>query len=137
MKNYLALIICTCIISSVFGQKISSDKVPSLVTAKFSTMYREIGVINWEKENGNYEANFSNNGLETSVIIDAKGNLVETETAFGFNSLPKPAQDYTSKYYPDVKATGIFKIVDAAGVISYEIEIGGKEILFDQKGIKK
>ena len=137
MKNCLVLFICSCMISTSFAQKISSDKVPSLVSAKFSTLYREVGVINWEKEKGNYEANFSNSGLQTSVIIDAKGNLVETETEFGFNSLPKPAKDYTSKYYPGVKATGIFKIVDAAGLIFYEIEIGGKEILFDQKGIKK
>ncbi|MBC7861343.1 MAG: PepSY-like domain-containing protein, partial [Bacteroidia bacterium] len=61
------------------AQKMKEAEVPAAVKTKFTSLYPKAKVEKWEKEGANYEAEFTNNKIETSVIFDAAGSLIATE----------------------------------------------------------
>src|SRR5690349_15007967 len=71
----------------------AQSKIPDVVKKAFSTAYPNATDIDWEKENGHFEAEFEiAGGKEISVVYDANGNLLETEEPIAFSELPKPVQ---------------------------------------------
>jgi hypothetical protein len=50
------------------------------------------------------------------------------------NQLPKAAQDYLMKTYPDKKVDQAFKLTEASGTVTYLAEIGSMAIHFDSMG---
>ena len=84
------------------AQKLSADKVPANVKAKFAALYPKITEVKWEMEKSDYEAGFTQDKTQMSVVIDAKGELKETETAIEVSALPKATTDYLAKTYPNV-----------------------------------
>ena len=90
MKRTLVVILATFFVAAgTFAQKISFDKVPVNVKAKFTALYPKITKTNWELENGNYEAEFDFDKVETTVVINPAGELVQTEIEIGYSALPK------------------------------------------------
>jgi hypothetical protein len=73
--------------------------------------------------------------VETSVVIDLKGNLLETEQEIPVNSLPEPITNYIATAYPGKKIAEAAKITDAKGTVTYEAEVGRKDVIFDANGI--
>ncbi|MGZ4033737.1 MAG: PepSY-like domain-containing protein [Bacteroidia bacterium] len=113
------------------AQKVKEADVPAAVKATFTKTYPNTKAKSWEKENGDYEAEFDLNKVEMSVLIDPNGNITETETEIKVTELPKAVMDYCAKNYPDKKIAEASKIVDAKGVITYEAEINKMDVLFD------
>src|SRR6185312_16377260 len=85
------------------AQKVKDADVPASVTKEFKSLYADAKDLTWEKEKGNYEANFKKGTTEMSVTIDASGKLLETETSISSSSLPKAALDYLAKNLPGKK----------------------------------
>lgn len=121
-----------------FAQKVKDSDVPAAVKNKFASLYPNIKA-KWEKEGANYEAEFEQNETETSVVFDASGNLLETETEIAISSLPAAVSEYFAKNYNGAKITEASKIVAADGTITYEAETKDGDFLFDANGnfIKK
>lgn len=117
-----------------FAQKISADKVPAAVKSKFSSLYPATVIPVWEKENGNYEAAFQLNKKKMSVLIDPMGNLKETETFIQVAELPAAAKQYVEKNKAGAKIAEASRIVDSNGRITFEAEVNGKDMVFDEKG---
>ena len=133
-KTIIALSFAVMLTGSAFAQKLSADKVPANVKAKFAALYPKVTDVKWEMEKSDYEAGFKEGNTKMSVVIDTKGELKETETAIEVSALPKAAADYLAKTYPNAKITEAAKIVDAKGKMVYEAEVNKKDILFDEKG---
>ncbi len=133
-KSIVTVAACLLLTTFSFAQKLSADKVPANVKAKFTSLYPAVTDAKWEMENSAYEAGFNNGGTHTTVVIDAKGLLKETETAIPASALPKAASDYLAKKYAGVKLTETAKIVDASGKVTFEAEVNKKDVLFDEKG---
>ncbi|MBK9983560.1 MAG: PepSY-like domain-containing protein [Saprospiraceae bacterium] len=108
--------------------------VPDAVKAKFSSMYPKAEHAEWEMEDGNYEASFKEEKMETSVIISPDGNVVETETSVDAAMLPQPVNDYVASQLGGKKISSAEKIVSATGMVSYEVEVGETDYLFDSNG---
>ncbi len=121
-------------ISCIKAQKISEKDVPAIVQSALLKQYPNAKKVKWEKENANYEAGFKYNGTENSVLIDNSGNIVETEVVIGIDELPVQIRDYVSKNYPGQKIKEAAKITDAHGIITYEAEIKGRDLIFDISG---
>jgi len=121
-------------ITTVSAQKISESKVPANIVKAFKTKYPKTEKGKWEMEKGNYEAEFELNEVETSVVLDAKGNILETETEISVSQLPKAVVEYMAKNAPKEKIKEAAMIVDAKGRKTYEAEVGKKDYLFDEKG---
>ena len=135
MKKTIATILAMWFITTcIFAQKITADKVPANVKAKLTALYPKVSTVKWEMEKGNYEAGFSLEKVETSVVINPAGDLLETETAIAISALPKGVAEYVAKNYPGAKIAEASKIVDAKGVVKYEAEVNKKDLLFDSNG---
>ena len=95
--------------------------------------------VKWSVEKpGEYEAEYKLNGIESSVQLDAKGNVLETETEIKEDELPLAVKTSIAKDFTGYKMDEIEKVADAKGAITFEMEAAkGKdkfEISFDVKG---
>lgn len=133
-KTMTTMAICLLLTSLSFAQKLSADKVPAVVKAKFIALYPAVKEVKWEMEKSDYEAGFKDGSKQMSVVIDAQGKLKETETSIQVNELPKSASDYLASKYPGAKIAEAAKIVDAKGTVTFEAEVNKKDVLFDEKG---
>ena len=117
-----------------FSQKIADKNVPAVVKASFVKKYPSATSIKWDKEDANYEASFDFNKIDNSVLMDAKGNILETEVEINMKKLPEAVSAYMAKNYAGKKMTEAAQITDAKGTITYEVEVKGKDIIFDSNG---
>lgn len=134
MKKLLFLGVVSAISSLVNAQKISDKSVPATVKSSFQRAYPSAKGSKWEMEKGNYEVVFHSANILHAVVIDAKGNVLETEIAISIDAVPTDARAYVSKVYPGSKVREAAKITDARGLITYELEVDGKDLIFDREG---
>ena len=139
MKALIVIVALGLGVSCANAQKMKETDVPAHVKATAFKEYPNIKVEKWEKEGGNYEAEFNVNKVETSVLIDAGGNLIETEVEINVSALPKGVSEYVSKNLAGQKIKEASKISDTKGTITYEAEINKVDYIFDVNGsfIKK
>ena len=132
--KYIIIIALSILSVASYGQKLNPAKVPAAVKAKFIAIYPNIKNVTWELEDGNYEAGFDLNKVETTAVFTPAGVHVATETIIDIKALPAPITAYVSKNYPGQKINEASKIVAANGKITYEAEVKGKDMIFDDKG---
>ena len=108
--------------------------VPAAAKATVARLYSGAKAVKWTKEKGNYEAGLKYNGKDLSLVIDAKGNVLETETTIAISALPTTVRDYVAKHHAGKKIKEAAEIVDAKGKKTYEAEVGGNDLIFDEKG---
>ena len=118
---------------SACGQKISAEKVPASVKTSFAKAYPGASV-KWEKENGEYEASFKENGNSMSAMFAPSGTMTESETDIKVNTLPAAALAYVKKNYPGKTIKEGAKITKANGTVNYEANVSGKDVIFDANG---
>ncbi|MEO6133513.1 MAG: PepSY-like domain-containing protein [Ginsengibacter sp.] len=91
--------------------------------------------ITLEKENGNYEANWGGkDGEANSVTYTPSGTFKEIVKAIPVSELPKATQTYIKEHYKKAKFGDVGKVLDAMDKTSYEVEINGKDVIFDEIG---
>jgi hypothetical protein len=113
----------------------SKVNVPAAVKAALAKKYPDATKVTWEKENGNYEANWGGkSGEDNSVQFTPSGNFIEIVNAIPVSQLPKATLDYVKAHYKGAKITEAGKVTDAKGKTSYEAEVHGKDIVFDENG---
>ena len=134
MKKLVLIIIAAMASSFSFSQKLQEQNVPALVKTAFQKKYPDAKKIKWEKERNNFEAEFEITENEYSVLLDASGNILETELEIKTDELPANVKDYLSKNYNEQKIKEAAKITDAKGIVTYEAEIKGQDLLFDSDG---
>jgi hypothetical protein len=125
-----------------FAQKEKEEKegnakinVPAVVKSALTAKYPDAKKVTWEKEKGNYEANWGGkSGEDHSVQFTPSGTFIEIVDALSISSLPKNIAPYVAKYYKGAKINEAGKVTDAAGTQTYEVEIKGKNLIFDLNG---
>ena len=147
MKKTTLIVALSLVVMAGYAQKVKEAEVPAAVKDAFAKKYPGLKA-EWEKEDGNYEAEFEGkkmqvnmeNGkatkqeVEGSVLISPDGTIIETEEEISTGTLPKSVGEYVSKNLGGKKIAEAFKITNTTGAISYEIEIGKDEYLFDSNG---
>ncbi len=134
MKNLIFIVALSLGVGFANAQKVKEADVPAAVKDGFKKQFPASKVEGWEKEGGNYEAEFDQNKVEASALFDASGKLLETEVEIKVSELPKAVTDYMNKNVPGKKIKEASKITDAAGKISYEAEAGEADYIFDANG---
>jgi len=135
MKKYALIGITGLISFGSFAQKLKEKEVPTAVVSTFHKQFPQAKELKWEKENGNYEVEFDLNKTETSALFDGTGKLLETETEIQINQLPDGILSHVKANYKGQKIKEAAKITDSNGVVMYEAEIKGKDLIFDANGI--
>jgi Putative beta-lactamase-inhibitor-like, PepSY-like len=137
MKKFLicVLFLSGTVTSIVVGQDLKSKDVPEAVKTAFAQKYPDTKKVSWEKEKGNYEANWGGkSGEDSSVTFTPSANFVEIVIALPVNQLPASVAPYVSSHYKGAKIREAGKITDAAGRHMFEAEIKDKDLIFDEKG---
>lgn len=134
MKRITVVITLLLLATVSFAQKMEGKDVPSAVKSAFQKHYSKAKEVKWDKEEENFEASFDLNKINNSVLFDAQGNIIETETEIGVNQLPKAILDYVATKHKGQKIKEAAKITDAKGVLTYEAEIKEMDLIFDEKG---
>ena len=142
MKQYLATIMLSCfLIAGAYAQDLKTANVPTAVKSAFLIKYPASSKfkVAWEKEKGNYEANWGGkSGEDNSALFTPSGSFIELVKAISINQLPATALAYIKKNSAKITEAGL--VTDAKGTVTYEAEMkGGKELVFDKAGnfIKK
>ncbi|MEP6610442.1 MAG: PepSY-like domain-containing protein [Mucilaginibacter sp.] len=122
------------------AQDLKAKDVPAAVKEALMKKYPESAKVSWEKEKGNYEANWGGkSGEDNSVMFTPTGTFIEIVKAIPITDLPKSIAPYVKAHYNGAKIREAGKVTDAAGKTMYEAEIKGKDLIFDENGnfIKK
>lgn len=133
MKKLLFFVTIISMTFQVNAQKISSLKVPIAVKRVFTKTHAKITHILWEKEKGNFEANWKARGLKFAAMFTPEGKLIGTENGIYLKNLPKTAIAFL-KTHEHVKAKEASLIKDASGEKTIEIVAKDKEYIFDVQG---
>lgn len=134
MKNVLIILAIMFGTTLANAQKVNSSKVPANVKDALQKSYPNVTNVKWEREHGNYEAEFKVAGLEYSVLLTVSGTIIETEVELAENELPQKARTYVATTYKGSKIKEAAKITNNKGVVTYEAEVNGKDLLFDSEG---
>ncbi len=133
---YFAL--CASAQMSESSEKGSGNKIPAIVLQAFVKDYPAITKVKWQEEDGNYEAEFVLEKVETSVVYNASGNKLEVESEVSPDKIPTEAYDYIKKNFSGYKITETAQIVGMNNSITYELELKGPkgrfDLLFDSAG---
>ena len=132
MKKVSLIIIGTLAVTSLFAQTKTNKNIPLAVKNSFAKQFPSVKNVKWNKENTNFEADFDLNGLDNSALFNVNGNLLETETEI--KDLPKDISAAVKAKYPNQKVLEIAKITNSKSVVTYEVEIKGKDLIFDSNG---
>jgi hypothetical protein len=117
------------------AQALKERDVPTPVKTQVSKLYPQVSKIDWEEEDGFYEASFMADEKETSLVLSRDGTLVFTETQIETSALPGGVISYVSMHHPGSTPMKAFKITDIKGRVKYEVEADDIDYLFDDKGV--
>lgn len=134
MKKSVIILAAMFSLTFANAQKVSDKVVPTVVKAALQKSFPNAKEIKWEKENANFEAGFKVSEKEYSLLIDASGKVLETEMEIKMEELPAKVKTYLSKNYAGQKIKEVAKITDSKGVVTYEAEVKGKDLIFDNNG---
>ncbi|MGZ3755238.1 MAG: PepSY-like domain-containing protein [Mucilaginibacter sp.] len=136
MKKKLWFIaIAIAVTANVKAQDLKAKDVPGVVKAALAKKYPEATKVGWEKEKGNYEANWGGkSGEDNSVVFTPAGAFVEKVKAIKISDLPVSVAPFVAAHYKGARIKEAGKITDAAGKTMYEAEIKGGDLIFDEKG---
>jgi hypothetical protein len=132
----ISTIVLSLVISFAWAQKVKESEVPAAVKDAFAKKYAGVKVEKWEKEEGNYEAEFDQGKNEMSAVFNPGGTFMQEEVEIKTSALPAAAGEYCKTN--GFKLEEATKITDIVGKVSYEAEVKkGKEefdLMFDDKG---
>lgn len=133
-KTFLMAMAVSCGTLALMAQDLKPKDVPAVVKAAQAKKYPAATKVTWEKEKGNYEANWGGkSGEDNSAVFTPAGQFVEIVNAIPISALPKTVAPYVKEHYKTaIKEAG--KVTDAKGVLTYEAEIKGKDLIFDENG---
>jgi uncharacterized protein YxeA len=136
MKKALVLVaVILSVTCSLKAQDLKAKDVPSVVKEALMKKFPEAAKVSWEKEKGNYEANWGGkSGEDNSVTFTPTGTFIEIVKAIPIINLPKSIAPYIKAHYNGAKIKEAGKVTDAAGKTMYEAEIKGKDLIFDESG---
>ncbi len=134
MKKALFCFILSIAASSTQAQKLAVKDVPFVVLNAFKDSFPAVKKAYWGKDSIHYHAGFFHLKAPGSVTYDSTGKRIITEIQVPVEDLPKLISDYIQKKYPAEMIKEAAKITDGMGVITYEVEIGGFDLIFDAKG---
>lgn len=111
-------------------------KVPKVVKTALQKKYPGATNVGWERESGNYEANWGGkSGEDNSVQFTPSGKFIEIVKAISISQLPANVTAYVKQHYKGAQINEAGKVTDAKGKLSYEAEVKGTgDVIFDENG---
>ena len=135
-KISLIMILLTSLMANhLMAQDLHQKDVPKKVTDALVKKFPNAKKLSWEMEKGNYEANWGGkSGEDTSVVFTPAAIFMEMVVSMPINQLPSNVAPFIQKKYNKASIREAGRLTDAAGKQFFEVEIKGKDLIFDEKG---
>ena len=139
MKKLVMISLCAAFVLNSFAQVQKKEEVSSAAKTAFAAKFSKAQKVKWSVEKpGEYEAEFTLNGVETSALFNASGKFVESEIKIKESELPQAVKTTITKDFAGYKLDEIEKTSDAKGAVTYEMEAKKNkaeyELVFDGNG---
>ncbi len=138
MKKLLAtIVLSTLFMTGAFAQDLKKADVPENVKSALLQKYPETAKakVSWENEKGNFEANWGGkSGEDNSAMFTPSANFLEIVKAISTSKLPASVLTYVKEHEHGAKIKEAAYVTDSKGIVTYEAEIKGKELIFDKQG---
>lgn len=140
MKTNMFLI---CLLSFSFvacSNSIPETDVPSVVLNSFKSEFSNALNIEWERNNKNYEADFSLENVEHHVQFSAEGVKLRQKREITLTELPTAIDSALKSKFPNYLADEIELLIQN-GVSYYQIELeskgkADKKLVFAANGVE-
>jgi hypothetical protein len=116
--------ICFCLgfMLTVSAQTQKKEEIPTSAKTAFAAKFPKAQKVKWSVEKpGEFEAEFTLNGIESAALYDANGLLIETETEIKENALPQAVLAAMAKDFTGYKIDEIERVVDSKDKVTYEM----------------
>jgi uncharacterized membrane protein YkoI len=135
MKNVIIIIaLAIMTIALAMAQKVSSDKVPAIVTSAFKAKFSTATDAKWEIEKKTeYEAEFKLNGAEYSANFKEDGTWLETEMEISVSQLPETVSGLIAKDFAGFKVEEAEKTETSDNKLFYEVEVSKDKEKYEVK----
>lgn len=134
MKKLLLLVAILGLIVQSQAQSISSTEVPASVKTVFTKTHPKATSVRWHKSGNTFESKFTENGEKKSATFDNRGVLIKDEESIVIAALPAAATAYIDSKYKGNKIKKASRMLGSNGVINYQAEVAGLNLLFDVHG---
>ncbi len=135
MKHYIILL-SLVLVSAACQNSQNKGDAPEKIKKAFVKMHPEATILKWVDESPIWEAKYKEGQEKGAVSFDQEGVVTETELVIEEAQLPnlQIIQGYIRTNFPKEKAQQYEKVTRADGTVTYEIQITGKELVFDASG---
>ena len=142
MRAILLLLILIAVLSSCNNSETANktEMVPQERTEKsFEISNPNAKDVSWEKDGEFVEVEFTENGIEKSILYNSEGNVVESETEIDVDQLPEAILLFIADNYPEAEIEEAETLENTEGSF-FEVEIenqneGETELLFSADGV--
>ncbi len=113
------------------------EQAPEKIKAAFDQKYPDAEDVEWEMENGKWEAEFEVDEKEMEALFDQNGNWLETETEMEDEDLPATVNETLKSQFKDYEVEEV-EYLESPDATGYEIELEGDngdiEVLIGKDG---
>ncbi len=121
-KLFFTLLPAVTFCATIFAQKITTDKIPSLISTAFKTKFPDASVEIWEVEKkGIYEVEFFNEEKRMAAEFDKSGKWLKTQYGIKLTQLPNAVTEALSKHFQAYKLIGAIQLITPAKGTTYEL----------------
>lgn len=140
MKFILWTSVLAC--ASCSSQDIPESKVPSVVINSVQARVPDVDKLEWEKQEGRYEAEYDiNDSTEKSILVDGTGKILMTKQNVPRAALPVQVTEAIGRDYKMYRMNEVEKL-EVNGNIYYQLELSEKglkdlQLVFTADGKKE
>ena len=109
------------------SQSTKALEIPQAVSAAFLQKYPSAESVEWEMEEGDYEAEFKVGQLKMSANFTKTGRWLESETEIKVSDLPAEVVASITTNFPGAKVTEAEKLDLPDSSITYEVKLKGDQ----------
>jgi hypothetical protein len=137
MKNLIFLSIFLGFFNQSQAQSVSkiAAEIPAAVIASNKNGHPKATQIEWSKKGTNFESKFTENGNIKIITYDEFGNSLEEEEIISVGALPADVMKFVKSHYKNPNIDEASRIKNQKGIITYEVEIKGMNLIFDANGV--
>ncbi|MFD2245899.1 SdiA-regulated domain-containing protein [Pontibacter ruber] len=137
-KTYFyAMTLATLLAGSACEPIWDNVKVPEPVQIQFTELYPGVKHVEWEEEQGNFEAEFKISGHERTALFSADGKLLTYSEELEERYLPEPIRSLLQTQYGSFKVEEAYRVHEnKTATYVVELEDNNQDVLlrFDNKG---
>jgi hypothetical protein len=116
------------------AQKVMEKDVPKPATAGFFKAHPTAKDVEWHRMGKNYKAGFEEGEVKMYSTYSDEGKLIEHGMGIVQTALPYPVMEYVKNTYKEDEVKNACKVIDASGVVTYDVEVKGMDVTFDAMG---